>query len=273
MGQSKASSVHHPLPAQTKPRAPRAVCKLNFNIKPQLCVLLEPSEAGKVQRSGHRECSASSPCSQHTSPARPDHISCNIIPCGRGSTVYWCVVIFVPPNSCTDSAEMTSMAARSGTASTPRRGKEQLPQVPRPNSCQRGTCCALPPETRSEPCSTDPARRSAANTPQRQHTQVSLACLPRLLENRPAQGKRDAQDVAAPGSRSVGQELKMSSKKISAYSNPSLLPREHRNARDAYKGFRNQMFQPFFPSGHPHKSNVSWGCTLWLLFPPSCQAL
>lgn len=251
-----------------------------------MCVLLEPSEARKVQRLGHRECSASSPCSQHTSPAR-SYISCNIISCGRGSMVYQCVrVIFVPPNSCTNSAEMMSTAAWPqgclGMASTPYRGEEQLlPRVPWPKSCQRGTCCALPPEeTRSEPCSTepcstDPARRLAANTPQRHHTQVSLVHLPGLLENRLAPGKRDARNIAAPGSRSVGQELKqkMSSKKISAYSNPSLLPRAHRNARDAYKGFRNQTFQPFFPSGHPHQTTVSWGHTLWLLFPPSCQVL
>lgn len=38
------------LSKQRPNRAPGAICKLNFNIKPQLYLLLKPSEAGKVQR-------------------------------------------------------------------------------------------------------------------------------------------------------------------------------------------------------------------------------
>lgn len=170
-------------------------------------------------------------------------------------------------------------------ASTARRGKEQLlPKVMQPSSLQRGTRCAVPPpETRPEPSRTDPIIRLGENIPHQHHTQVSLADSPRLLENRSAQGKLDAQDIAAPGScapglGSVGQELK---KKASSKEVPILAPAfcpESTGTSKMHKGFASQPFQPFFPSGHSFYSpsilsNASWGCTLRLLFPTSCQVL
>jgi len=64
--------------------------------------LSHPSDAG--QEPG--ECSASPPCSQHTSPARSYHVLLvTELPLGRGKKVYLCLrVILVPPESCTKSA-------------------------------------------------------------------------------------------------------------------------------------------------------------------------
>jgi len=83
----------------------------------------------------------------------------------------------------------------------------------------------------------------------------------------------------------MGQELKKKknnpqtkegSKKISAYSNPSLLPRKHRNIRDAIKDLEIKCFSHsslLGISSIPYKSNVPCGRTLRLLSPPSCQVL
>lgn len=108
------------------------------------------------------------------------------------------------------------MTARgSARASTTGRGEEQLlPQMRWPNSLQQGICCTVAPEeTRSERCRTDPVIHSGANSPHRHHVEVSLVDRPRLLENRSAQGKLDAQDAAVPGPGTrelgaAGQELK-----------------------------------------------------------------
>lgn len=69
----------------------------------------------------------------------------------------------------------------------------------------------------------------------------------------------------------------MSSKKISAYSNPNLLLLQTAQEHQSYiKALEIKRFNPSFlldiPS-IPHKSHVPWGCVLQLLFPTSCQVL
>lgn len=181
--------------------------------------LSHPSPAGQEHR---EQPSSLLPAQGH------GHVLCNRIPHGT-QKVRWCLrVPSVPPESCTESAEGVSTAAWPRACGSGK-AEQLLPQLTRPSSLQPGTHGAAPPESRPEPSRTDPTIPLGADSPQPAHTVPLPGCrktdllganqLPKMLLH--------------PRAWVRGQELKIIIKRVSACLNPSLLPRKHRNSRDA----------------------------------------